>query len=186
MHWRMHVVNAVLLAALFGVSLLVWPELPGRIPGHFSAGGEVTRWEPSSVLRWLLLPIIALAMVVMSYVLAAVLPRRPGIFNHPDKEAFLALPPARRAPVIARMRTFLYGMSASLIVVFGVVQWARYRTALGGDSDLPIALVLVISAMSGPIGLGLWFPPISQEVRDQTRQAEEERAAAGAVEEEDP
>lgn len=39
-HGRLHLVNTLLLATLFGGSLLVGPELPDRIPGHFGLGGR--------------------------------------------------------------------------------------------------------------------------------------------------
>lgn len=178
MHTRMHVVNALLLATLFAASLLVWPELPERIPGHFSAGGEVTRWEPPSLARWMLLPLLALAIAAMNYGVAALLPRYPGMFNHPDKNAFLALAPARRAPVIARMRTMVYGMSALVTALLGVLQWVRYRTASGADPDVYIAVTLVMGMMIAPIALGVWLPPISREVREQARR---EREVTGPV-----
>lgn len=169
----MHVLNALLLAVLLGASLAVWPDLPERIPGHFSAGGEVTRWEAPSLGRWLVLPLMALAITAMNYALAAALPRWPGMFNHPDKDAFLALPAAARAPVITRMRTFMYGISALITVVLAVIQWVRYRTAFGAEPDAYIAVALVLSAMIAPIALGLWLPPISREVREQARRAGE-------------
>jgi hypothetical protein len=34
-----HAVNALLLSGLFGLSFLVYPELPDRIPLHFAADG---------------------------------------------------------------------------------------------------------------------------------------------------
>lgn len=176
MHTRMHLVNGLLLATLFGASVLVWPELPERIPGHFSATGEVTRWDERSLWDWMLMPLLALAIAGMNYGLAALLPRRPGIFNHPGKEAFLALPPARRAPVIARMRTMMYGLSALTTVVFGVLQWVRYRTAAGADPEPYIALTLVLGAVITPIALGVWLPPISREVREQVRRERETTA----------
>lgn len=169
MHARMHWINAVLLATLFVGSLLVWPELPERIPGHFGLDGEVTRWEAPSLARWLLVPVFALGVVVLNYGIAAWLPRRPEIFNHPDRDAFLALPPERRRPVVARMQAFLYGVSGPIIVLFGVVQWMRYRTAGGGDATPYVALALVIGAMIGPLALGIWLPPIGREIREQTR-----------------
>ena len=178
MHTRMHVLNALLLATLFGASLLAWPDLPARIPGHFSAGGEVTRWEVPSLGRWLLVPLLALGVTAMNYILAALLPRWPGMFNHPDKAAFLALPLARRAPVIARMRALMYGMSLLITALFAVLQWVRYRTAAGAEPDAYIALTLVMGAMIGPIGLGVWLPPVSREVREQARR---EREGAGAA-----
>lgn len=172
----MHLVNGLLLAALFGASVLVWPELPERIPGHFSASGEVTRWDERSVWGWMLLPLLALGIAGMNYGLAALLPRRPGMFNHPEKEAFLALPPVRRAPVIARMRTMLYGMSALITVELGVLQWVRYRTAWGAEPDGYIAFSLVLGIMIAPIALGVWLPPISREVREQVRREREATA----------
>lgn len=173
MHGRIHVLNVLLLATLFGASVLVWPDLPGRIPAHFGAGGEVTWWEGPSLWRWLTVPLLGLGIVAMNYVLAALLPRWPGMFNHPDRDAFLALPPAGRAPVIARMRAFLYGISSLILVLTAVMQWMRYRTAHGAEAAPYVALALVIGIMIGPLALGVWLPAISREVREQTkRQAE--------------
>lgn len=129
-------------------------------------------------MRWMLLPLTALGIMVMNYRLAALLPRRPGLFNHPDKDTFLALPAATQAPVIARMRTLLYGLSALLTAVFGLLQWTRYRTAHGADPELYVALMLLLGVVSAPIALAVWLPPISRKVREQARR----EAEAGAAE----
>ncbi|HUG39436.1 MAG TPA: hypothetical protein VMM12_03070 [Longimicrobiales bacterium] len=50
-----------------------------------------------------------------------------------------------------------------------ILQWTRYRTALGAEPAPYVALTLVIGAMLGPIALGVWLPPISREVREQRK-----------------
>lgn len=175
---RLHVANALLLAALFLGSLAVWPDLPERVPGHIGFDGEVTRWDESSLTAWLLLPLIALATAALTYGGAALLPRHPGLFNIPDKAAFLALPADRRMPVIARMRSFLYGITALTLGVFAALQWTRYRIALGADPEPYLAFTLVAGLLIAPVALGVWLPPIGREIRRQKKQAE----AAGARE----
>lgn len=169
---RIHWINALLAGALLLGSALVWPELPERVPGHFGLGGEVTRWDSPSALSWFGLPLVGLALVAMLYGIARLLPSRPDLFNMPDKDRFLELPAAFRAPVVARMREMLHGLASLMLVMPGVIQWMRYRTAHGADSEPYMALVLVLAVATTPIILGIWLPRIQREI---DRQVERER-----------
>ncbi|MEX2572518.1 MAG: DUF1648 domain-containing protein [Gemmatimonadota bacterium] len=71
LHW----INLVLLGALLIGSALLWPTLPERVPGHFGASGEVTRWEPVSLTSWFLPLAIACSIVAMNYGVARLIPR---------------------------------------------------------------------------------------------------------------
>jgi hypothetical protein len=75
------------------------------------------------------------------------LPRRPHWFNFPDKERFLALPPAYQAPVIEKMRFMLDVAALGVVVTFLSVQLMMWRSAtgqpLGALRLLPFAGVLL-------------------------------------------
>lgn len=179
---RIHWINGLLAAAVLVGSALVWPELPERVPGHFDLGGEVTRWDSPSVLSWFGLPLVGLALVAMLYGVARILPHRPDLFNMPDKDRFLELPPAFRGPVIAQMRGMMFGLASLMLTMFGVIQWMRYRTAQGADSEPYMAIVLVLTAITTPIILGIWLPRIQRETdRQVKRERQLRRAEADAV-----
>jgi hypothetical protein len=165
-HW----INLLLLAAVVGGSVWAWPHLPARIPAHLGADGEVTRWTGRTAWSWFLLPLVTLATVALNYGIAALLPGRPHLMNLPDRKRFLALPPERRAPVIARMQDFLYGFSAPLIVLMGAIQWTMYRAAVGTDGAADVLVVLLASFLLTPLVLAVWLPRIQGELRRQVRE----------------
>lgn len=169
---RIHWINGLLTAVLIVGSALVWPELPDRVPGHFGAGGEVTRWDNPSLLSWFGPAILGLALVGMIYGLARLLPGRPHLFNFPDKDRFLALPAAFRAPVIRRMLDLLYGLATMMLLLFALIQWVRFRTAHGADPEPYVAAILILSVATTPLLLAVWLPRIQREV---DRQVERER-----------
>jgi hypothetical protein len=169
-----HALNALLLGLLLIGSAWAYPRLPERIPVHFGVSGEADRWEERSVASWYLLPGLALALVGLNYGLARVLPRRPHLFNFPEKKQFLELPPERREPVIDRMQDFLYGLSIPLLLLFGFIQWTIYRTANGDDPQPYVLANLVIAVLMTPLLLVLWLPRIQREVRRQVREHREE------------
>lgn len=169
---RIHWINGLLIALIVVGSALAWPELPERVPGHFGAGGEVTRWDSPSFLSWFGPAILGLVLAGMLYGLARLLPDRPHLFNFPDKDRFLALPPAFRAPVIRRMLDSLYGLATMMLALFALIQWTRFRTAHGADSAPYVAVVLILSVVTTPILLAVWLPRIQREV---DRQVERER-----------
>jgi hypothetical protein len=55
--------NALLLGLWLGAAMAIYRHLPGQIPMHFDLSGEPTRWEPTTHLRWLALPLIAAALL---------------------------------------------------------------------------------------------------------------------------
>lgn len=178
---RIHVVNLVLLVALFAGSAWAWPHLPDPIPAHFNAGGEVTRWDERSLLSWYGLPLLALATVILNYAVAALVERRPRLINLPDKKAFLDLPRHRRAAVVELVRKFLYELSAPLLGLFGFLQFTIFQTARGADPTRYVVVTLVTSALLTPLILLLWLPPIQREVRRQTEEHALDVARYGSV-----
>lgn len=169
----LHRVNGSLLAALLIGSAWAFPRLPERIPAHFDAAGEVTRWAEPSAVTWFLLPLIAVATVALNYGLARLLPRRPQLFNFPGKPQLLALPAERRGPVIARMQECLYALSVPVVALFGYLQWTSYRAAHGADSGELVLGVHLLGFVAVPLVLVLWLPRVQREL-DRQRTAHPE------------
>ena len=159
----------LLLAALWVASALAWPDLPARIPSHFGASGRADRWVDTSYLSWFGPPLITTGAVLMNSLLARWLPGNPRLFNMPDKERFLALPPAYQAPVLRRLQEFLHLISAQVVVLFGLVQLAAHQVAHGGDGRTYLMGVLLVSLAALPL-LAVWFVTrVQAEVTRQIR-----------------
>lgn len=146
-----HGLNAVLLVALVGGSLLAWPGLPGEIPIHFGSSGEPDRWADTTLLSWFGLPVLAAALSLVLYLTALIVPTRPEWINMPDKKRFLALPEGARGPVYRRVQTILHLAVTDLLLVFGLLQLAVYREALGSLGSGYIVAVLVVAVGSAPL-----------------------------------
>jgi hypothetical protein len=177
---RIHLVNALLLAALFVGAALAWPELPERIPAHVSAAGRVTRWNSPTFPSWFGLPLLTLGIVGINYLLAWMLPRRPHLLNFPDRERFLALPPERQAPVIERARDLIYGLTALVVVLMGMVQWMMFRTAHGAPAEMSTLGILLVSFLMGPLAMVTWLPRLQAEMRRQIREQQAEEGGRPA------
>jgi len=67
--------------------------------------------------------------------LSRLLPRRPRLLSLTAKEKFLSLQTQRKASVIERKREMLYGISASLIVLIGLIQLMSHRPVQGEASE---------------------------------------------------
>lgn len=167
-------VSAILLAALWLGSLVAWPHLPARIPTHFGFSGKADSWAETTVLSWFGLPLLVLAIVLLNLVLARQLPKRPGLFNLPDKHRFLALPSEYQAPVIRRMQDFLHWVSAQVALLFGLVQWAIYRTAQGVDTRTYMLFALILAVAVLPVLL-LWSSArVQAEITRQFRRLQQQ------------
>lgn len=160
-------ITTILLAGLWLGSLVAWPHLPARMPIHFGINGRADHWVETSLLAWFGLPLLALALVLGNAALVRWLPRRPELFNHPDKQRFLALPAPYRAPVIRRMQEFLHWISVQVVLLFGLIQVAILRTALGATSSTFMVAVLVLAVAVLPMLL-LWN--VSRVQAEITRQ----------------
>lgn len=169
-----HLVNLVLLGALVLGSLAAWPELPASIPAHLGLGGEPTRWTERSLAAWFGLPALAVAMTLLIYGVAWLLPGRPRFLNIPDKQRFLALPPERQAPVLRLVQTSLYWVNAYSLTLQGLVQLSLYRAA-HGEADRMFMLFLLLFALAVPPLIVL--PLLSRTQAEITRQTRQHREA---------
>ncbi len=163
-----------LLLGLFAFSVGTFRSLPPEIPTHVNAAGEPTTLVPKGVGKWMLLPLVALGVQAMLAGLAALLPRRPDLFNFPEKARLLALPPPYRAPAVAWMRVVLDVTAVLMMLIMGYVQWMLWRTALGHRETAGLVVIMLSSVLMLPAILLL-----VSKVNEATLEAERKWIAAG-------
>lgn len=140
-----HIVNGILLLVLIGGSILVFNELPERIPGHMGLDGVVDRWEDRSWFGWLSLPLVGAGITLLTYIPVQFLGRFPHLINIPTKEKFADLSPERQAMVLRLIRTSLYWVNAATLFTFLLVHIGMYQAAFGRPSVGYTIAALVIS-----------------------------------------
>ena len=97
-------------------------------------------------LTWFGLPALAFLVGAGLYLLAAVLPMRPGWINLRDRKGFLALPEAARRPVYRRVQFVTYLSVTFLLVILDMVQLAVYFEAQGSSAQSLVRAVLGVAA----------------------------------------
>lgn len=120
-----------LVVASFAFAAATYGALPERVPMRLGFDGEVTRTSARSPLAWFGLPIVALLTFALLQWVSSLLPRRPELFNFPDKERFLRMPREYHAPVVHEMRGVLDVTAALTLLVVLLVQLLLWRVAQG-------------------------------------------------------
>lgn len=155
-----------LLIASIVFAAATYASLPEVIPTRLDLAGNPVSHTQRSPTSWFMLPALNVAMAVVFLGIGAALPRRPQLFNFPDKARLLALPPAYQAPVIEVMRMVLDVSLVGVLLTMFSVQLLMWRTATGHD---PGALKFAPFA-------GLLITPILlllvSKVQEATEQAE--------------
>jgi uncharacterized membrane protein len=172
-------VNVGLMVAMVWFSVWAWPRLPDRIPTHFGLDGRPDAWSEPSFWSWFLIPTIAFTLVLGMYGFRALMPRHPNWVNLPDHRRLADLPEAARGPVLEMMSGFLALVQAHLLVIFAIIQLASYRTALGGDSQGAMLLVLLLALLATPVFLVIFFLRFQRAMAVGERLVAEGRTVAG-------
>ena len=175
-----HTINIALALALIALSLNAYPELPDRIPLHFGAGGEPDRWGEPSLLSWMALPLIGVGTVLILYVTAAVVPKRPQLFNVPDRKKLLELPPHLQQWVIRGTLNVLYVLAASILLTFAGLQYGAWESAHTGGASSMLTGSIVFSLVSTPfVTIGLFV--VTQRRMDAAWRSFREHGATAPV-----
>lgn len=152
----LHLMNGLLLAALVGGSLLVYPDLPDSIPRHFGADGSADRWGSRSLLSWMMLPMIAVATAGMMIVIGVILPTRPKLINMPNKDRLLQLPDYLQRWVLEGVAASLHAMTFVTLAMFAIFQYGAWRTAMSGDGEGAIISGVIFALVVMPfLAIGL-------------------------------
>ncbi|HOS40566.1 MAG TPA: DUF1648 domain-containing protein [Spirochaetota bacterium] len=127
-----HVVNSMLLVAIFAFSVCVFDQLPNRVPVHYNFAGVPDRWTDTSMLGWLTVPLLFAGITALFYGIALTLPwfrKRPQWINMPEesKKRFLALDEEARGAALRGMAAYLYWFPVSSSLMFLWMRYEEYR-----------------------------------------------------------
>ncbi|MBO1435860.1 DUF1648 domain-containing protein [Meiothermus sp. CFH 77666] len=122
------------LIGLWGLSALLYPLLPDRIPGHFGLSGGVTQWVPKKSF-WIL-PIVATLGIPTTFTLIRMAMTDYTFLNLPNKNAFLSLETEQQQRILRYLDDGLAGVHVLMLLMFGYVQYETYRVALNTVQSL--------------------------------------------------
>ena len=160
----LHAANLLVLALLLGVSFFVFDGLPERIPVHFGAGGEPDRYADTTLLSWMLLPLLGVVLTGMMYGLARLIMRMPNHLNMPNQKRYQALPLEAKLQVVDAQTDLFYAISAGLNIMFVMLQAGSYQVAMGEAAGLPVYSWLAI-ALFVAFSTGLAVVAVSKSSR---------------------
>lgn len=139
------------IAALWIISIRLYPTLPASIPLHFDLGGTPDRFGPPSIGNWFGLPILGtLIGVFLTAIMAGVpwlLRVAPGIVNIPRKTQLLALPADSQRRALAPMTTMMASIATVIVLIFIYIIHGTARIATGDATILAVWPLFVLIAL---------------------------------------
>jgi uncharacterized integral membrane protein len=150
--------NALLLVGFFLVSIAAWGHVPERVPLHFSFAGDPDIWVAKSIVSWLGLPALAVAIAAFFYGLHRAGRPYPKTWDVPEKEEFLRLPPGGQAAVWEIMDQTVAGTMLLTTVLFMGAQAAVYLVATGRADGIPWYIaILEVAVIAGVVVLAFVY-----------------------------
>lgn len=169
--WDLVAVNAVLVGAAFWAAAAWAARLPARYPVHWNLRGEPDRWSTAGGAEWYVMPILAGVLALLLSGLAWLMPRIPlSLWNVPNKEVFLRLPPERQGPIVTFTMRFLLWLSALDTLLFVVIQWQMFESARRGTLGKAWIALGAVGAIY--VGYMIWaIVALSRRIRAATATA---------------
>jgi uncharacterized membrane protein len=149
--------NTLLATAVVAHAAWAWPQLPSEIPAHFGLDGQPDRWTTTTASSWFWMPSVAIALAVLLWVLREWAVRRPGSLNLPGGKKLEDYDAPTRSGIVEHIKLMLAIVSTELLVIFGLIQFGSFRTAMGGRGENSILAVLAIAMLSSPVLLIVFF-----------------------------
>lgn len=112
--------------------MVIWNELPEKVPAHYNAAGEVDRW--GSKWELLILPGVGLFIILLMQLLE----KRPEMHNYPKR-----FNETNAAQFYLHSRKVINQLKNVCLIIFSVILFESVSIALGWG-----------------VGLGKWFLPI--------------------------
>lgn len=156
--------NSVLYVAFLGLAWSLWQGMPDRYPGHFSLGGEVTRWATGPG-EWIFL--VAICSITFGQIHLfqrfVVVDPDTQLLNVPHKKAFQRLPRERKIPVVRRANRMLGILNTGILATFALVMamvWLAARhpgsvaVYLANGALLLVLALLVVVPVGEALAMG--------------------------------
>lgn len=150
-------VNWILGLAMVAFAIWAWPRLPEQIPTHFGLNGNPDAWAAKTLRAWFVVPAMGIALTALVGSIRAILPSRPQWVNLPDQRCLSELPKACQEQVLEMLGGFLALVQTELLVIFALIEWASFRSALGFDTQAIMVLVLILAVMTSPFLIIVFF-----------------------------
>ena len=93
---------------------------------------------------------------------------RPRYINLPGGKSLADYPESVHPAVKEHVRGFIALATTELLVIFGLIVVAQFRTATGGDGQPLILAVLAIAVLSSPLMLAVFFIGMQKATRTAT------------------
>jgi hypothetical protein len=171
--------NTVLILAMLGFALWAWPRLPSRVPIHFGMDGLPDGWTEKGISSWFTLPGVAVLLTLLMGTFRVLMRRFPRLVNLPDRSRLADLPEEARGPVLEMLSGFLALVQTELLIIFGLVQVASFRSAMGEPSQGLMIIVLILAVLTSPILLVVFFLRL-QPALDRGKELARRKAAGVA------
>ena len=141
-----------LALGLVAWAVWLWPAVPARVPLHFGADGTPDRWGERSLLVWLVLPALGVALAALFDGVArwSVRNLESPMLNLPGKEDVLALPPERRAPVLRHVASMNHAAGAVCVGALALIQLGMWAS-VDGEGGAGWILAGTAVAIVGPL-----------------------------------
>lgn len=149
--------NLMLILGLVGLAVWSWPRLPDRIPVHFGLDGQPDAWSERTFVSWFALPGVAVLLVLLMGLFRTLMHRYPRLVNLPDRTRLSELPELARGPVLEMLSGFLSAVQSELLVLFGLIHLATFRSAMGEPSQGIMITVLLLAILTSPVLLVVFF-----------------------------
>ncbi|KKI89165.1 membrane protein [Bacillus sp. SA1-12] len=133
--WIWDIIGYSSYAASIIFLIFVWSILPGKVPGHYNASGEVDRW--GSKWELLILPLVGAVIIVIMQVLE----RFPEVHNYPER-----LKKMNAAQFHLHSRKLVNQLKNICLVLFALILFESVSIALGWGSGfgkwiLPVTII---------------------------------------------
>lgn len=153
-------------ALLLGLVVFVigtYGQLPDTIPLKLDGSGRIVRSGTKSWFNYGGITMVAVAVQCLLGALSWYLPKKPSLYNFPDKERLLRLPARYQRRAIDLMRSTLDAIAALTLLTMWAVQWLIYRAATGHPDANTLVYIVLLAVATGPVALIL-TSRISSEV----------------------
>lgn len=127
-HWKILVVTSVIIILPMLAGLILWDQLPGQMPTHWSASGEVNGWS-SKAFAVFAMPGLLLGAQWLCFLGSMADPKKA---NHPQKILHLVL--------------------WIIPVLSAVLHTITYATALGYSLRIEVIMPILIGLLFAVIG----------------------------------
>lgn len=140
--WLLELATVAAVVTQLMIVFAAWPDLPDRVPQHFSAAGKADAWGSKATL--LLLPVVNIVVVVIMTIVS----RFPHISNLP-----IDITPENVQRVFRLVRFQTIWLKAVVAFVFAYMSWRTIEQARGaaeglGAGFLPFTIAAVGSAVA--------------------------------------